>query len=122
MIRRDGMRWARAWMLATLVLAVGVGLVLGLSMGRRDPRPPTYLEQITSALDLRPEQVAAIENVLAAEDRDIDRWLEQSLVGLRDRVAERRARTESDVLATLDAEQRARYEQLAQADVTAGGR
>jgi hypothetical protein len=109
-------------MLATLVLAAGAGLALGLSMNRGEERPPTYLEQLTTALDLRPEQVAAIEAVLADEDRDIDAWLEESLTGLRDRVAERRARTEAEMLAALDADQQDLYENLARADGGSGGR
>jgi hypothetical protein len=109
-------------MLATLTLAAGAGLVLGLALGRNEPRPPTYLEQLTSALDLRPEQVAAIEAVLGDEDRDIDGWLEESLAGLRERVAERRARTESEMLARLEAGQRDRYERLARADTAGSGR
>jgi hypothetical protein len=122
MSRADGARWTRAWMLATLVLAAGAGLVLGLALGRSEPRPSTYLEQLTALLDLRPEQVASIEALLEAEDSDIDRWLEQSLAGLRGRVAERRARTESELLSTLDAEQHARYAQLASAGASGSGR
>jgi hypothetical protein len=103
-------------MLATLALTLATGVMLGLALGRGEPRPPTYLEQLTSALALRPEQVATVESLLAAEDRDIDGWLSESLLGLRDRVAERRARTERELLAALDEEQRSRYEQLAQGD------
>lgn len=116
MTRRGGARWTRAWMLATLALTLATGVMLGLALGRGEPRPPTYLEQLTSALALRPEQVATVESLLAAEDRDIDGWLSESLLGLRDRVAERRARTERELLAALDEEQRSRYEQLAQGD------
>ena len=104
----------RVWLLASLLLAGAAGAVAGVAWERRAERRPTYLEQLSEMLALRPEQTAAIESILADEDRDIDIWLEHSLSGLRDRVAERRQRTEQALLAVLDPEQRERYDRLAQ--------
>ena len=105
---------ARAWLLVSLLLAAAAGAVGGVAWARRAERRPSYLEQLTESLALRPEQTAAIEAILGAEDREIDAAIEGSLAGLRDRVAERRQRTEHELLAVLDAEQRARYDELVQ--------
>jgi len=102
----------RVWLLASLLLAGAAGAVAGVAWERHADRRPTYLEQLTDMLSLRPEQTAAIEAILASEDRDIDQWLEESLAGLRDRVAERRQRTEQELLAVLDDGQRERYDRL----------
>jgi Spy/CpxP family protein refolding chaperone len=104
----------RVWLLAALLLAGAAGALAGVAWERHAGRRATYLEQLTDALDLRPEQTAAIEAILSDEDRDLDQWLEQSLSGLRDQVAERRQRTEQELLAVLDPEQRERYDRLAQ--------
>lgn len=104
----------RIWLALSLVLAGVAGAVAGVAWERRAERRPTYLEQLTDTLALRPEQTAAIESILGDEDRDLDRWLEESLSGLRDRVADRRQRTEQELLAVLDPEQRERYDRLQQ--------
>lgn len=102
----------RVWLLAALLLAGAAGAMAGVAWERHADRRPTYLEQLSESLDLRPQQTAAIESILGDEDRDLDQWLEQSLSGLRDRVAERRQRTEQELLAVLDPEQRERYDRL----------
>ena len=105
---------ARAWLLVSLLLAAAAGAVAGVAWERRAERQPSYLEQLAQSLDLRPEQTAAIEAILGAEDRELDAAIEGSLVGLRERVAERRQRTEEELLAVLDPAQRARYDELMQ--------
>ena len=86
-------------------------------------RPAGYLEQLAHDLDLRPSQVAAADEVLAAEDRDIDALLGEALTPLQARVAARRAQTEQRLLSLLDEAQRARWQALAAgAGGEAGGR
>jgi hypothetical protein len=117
-------RSARAWILLALLVALATGTLTGWQLGRRDAvdRRPTYLEQLAVQLELRPDQIAAIESVLAAEDRDVDALLERQLEALRGPVAERRRHTEAELVACLDPDQRARYEALlAGAAPSAGG-
>ena len=102
----------RVWLVVSVLLAAAAGAVAGAAWSRHADRPPTYLEQLGASLSLRPDQTAAIESILSAEDRDLDEWLEESLTGLRERVAERRQRTETELLAVLDPEQRERYDRL----------
>ena len=102
----------RVWLVVSVLLAAAAGAVAGAAWSRHADRPPTYLQQLGASLSLRPDQTAAIESILSAEDRDLDQWLEESLTGLRERVAERRQRTETELLAVLDAEQRERYDRL----------
>jgi hypothetical protein len=105
----------RLWLAAALVLALATGVLLGRQLGPDEVRPPSYLEQLADTLDLRGDQVAAIEQILAAEDADIDSWLQESLEGLSERVAQRRQRTEQELLAALDPPQREQYRQLSRA-------
>ena len=97
---------------AILVGAAVCLLVAGFVLGRAFPdaadRRASYLEQLTDDLDLRPDQVAAVERVLAEEDREID----DLLGSLQGDVAARRVRTEQQVLAVLDGAQRQRYDSL----------
>jgi len=102
----------RVWLVVSVLLAAAAGAVGGVAWSRHAGHPPTYLEQLEASLSLRPEQTAAIESILSNEDRDLDLWLEESLAGLRERVAERRQRTETELLAVLDQEQRERYDRL----------
>jgi len=102
----------RVWLVASVLLAGAAGAVAGAAWSRHADRPPTYLEQLVESLSLRPDQTTAIESILSSEDRDLDQWLEESLTGLRERVAERRTRTEAELLAVLDPEQRERYDRL----------
>ncbi len=100
------------WLAAGMALALASGLLLGRRFPAEPEPPPSYLTQLADILDLRADQVAAIDALLTAEDRDLDAWLADSLAGLADRVAERRRRTEQELLACLDADQRARYVEL----------
>jgi len=103
---------ARLLVVALAVLCVAAGWLAGRNWPSSPPRPPTYLEQLTRAVDLRPDQVAVIERVLADEDRDIDALLDHNITGVRTELAARRARSEQEVLAVLDAGQRDRYQAL----------
>lgn len=110
---------SKPWTLRLSVLALAaVCLAVGWVAGRPgDPAPPaTYLEQLTDMLDLSPAQVAAIDAILAEEDKDVDALLTASLEALREPVAARRAQTEEAMLAQLDEEQRARYRELLAAE------
>ncbi|MHC4844913.1 MAG: hypothetical protein ACYTCU_02000 [Planctomycetota bacterium] len=109
---------SRPWTLRLSVLALAAAcLVIGYVVGRpgQSAPPSTYLAQLTTVLELRPAQVAAIAEILAEEDRAVDEMLAAQLDALREPVAERRARTEEALLAQLDADQRDQYRQLAQA-------
>ncbi len=103
---------ARLAVVALTVLCLVAGWLLGRLLPVAPERADGYLQQLTQALDLRPDQVARLEAVLSAEDRDIDALLERELAGLRDELAERRERTGQEVLAVLDEAQRRRYDEL----------
>jgi len=103
---------ARLAVLVLAVLCVLAGWQAGRLTGASSAPAPSYLEQLTQALDLRPDQVAALEAVLADEDRELDALLTRGLDGIRAEVAQRRSRTEQELVALLDASQRARYESL----------
>jgi hypothetical protein len=105
---------------AILVVAAGCLLGAGFLLGRLlpggDASPPGYLQQLTDALDLRPDQVATLEHVLSEEDRDIDALLKRITGPLQAETAARRVRTEQQVLAVLDPAQRQRYDSLMAAE------
>jgi len=108
--------------LAAIVLGglclLGSGFLLGRMMYAPEAPGPGYLQQLTEALDLRPDQVAALERVLSDEDRDLDQLLDRNLAPLQQQTDARRSHTEQQVLAVLDPAQRQRYDSL----VAAGGR
>jgi hypothetical protein len=115
----DGARAVRVSVVLLALLCVATGVLAGYLVRGLQERKPTYLEQLTEMLALRPEQVAAIEAVLTEEDREIDALLYGQWQELQAPVAARRERTESALLAALDGPQRARYEQLVSATVPA---
>ena len=100
---------ARLLVVALAVLCLAAGWFAGRSFPASPAHRTGYLEQLTRALDLRPDQVAAVERMLSDEDRDLDALLQRGLDGIKADVAARRERTERDVLAVLDAGQRQRY-------------
>ncbi len=107
---------ARLAVVALALLCALAGWVLGRLVPAPGPHAPGYLEQLTDALELRPDQVAALDRVLDEEDRELDELLSRGLEGLREEAAERRARTERELLALLDDAQRARYDALVAAE------
>jgi len=115
---------ARRGTLTVLVAALALGaagfLIGRASLGGSAP-PPGYLAQLAADLGLRPDQVAAADAILSEEDREIDALLGAALEPLRLAVAERRARTESALLALLDADQHARWQELSEAVTVHGG-
>ncbi|HEX5011607.1 MAG TPA: hypothetical protein VFY71_14535 [Planctomycetota bacterium] len=117
----SGARISPGARLAALVLGglclLGSGFLLGRMVYAPDAPPPSYLEKLTQALDLRPDQVAALERVLSDEDRDIDAALDRNVSTLQQETEARRSRTEEQMLALLDPAQRQRYDSL----VAAGG-
>jgi hypothetical protein len=122
MSARDLSRGARAPVLLLALLCLATGGLAGSQWRDATSRTPSYLAQLTDSLGLRPDQVAALDSVLEAEDVAIDALLKAKLDELNGPVAERRRRTEDELLALLDAPQRARYEQLLQAGSTDGER
>jgi hypothetical protein len=109
---------ARLAVVALAVLCLAAGFFLG-RLQRDEPQPDEYLEQLTRALELRPEQVARVEALLAAEDEEIDALIQHGLDSVVDEVTARRERTGREVLAVLDGAQRRRYDELLVAE---GGR
>ncbi|MCB9898092.1 MAG: hypothetical protein H6825_08815 [Planctomycetes bacterium] len=98
--------------LTVLALASGgIGYALG-RQGSQPDRGETYLQALQRDLDLRPEQVEAVDRLLAREDADLAALVDDSRDALRDPVAARRRQTEHEMLSLLDDEQRARYEAL----------
>lgn len=103
---------ARLLVVALAVLCVAGGWLAGRSWPSAAAEPRGYLEQLAQSLDLRPDQVAAVERLLTEEDRDLDALLQRGLDGIKGDVAARRTRTEQEMLALLDAAQRRRYDEL----------
>ena len=72
----SGARVSPGTRLAAIVLGglclLGSGFLLGRLAYKPEAPGPGYLQQLTEALDLRPDQVAALERVLSEEDRDLD--------------------------------------------------
>lgn len=103
--------------LSLAVLAVSC-LLLGYTWGARaeDPAGPSaersYLAALTDDLQLRTEQVVEIGRLLATEDKDIQALTEQHRRELQGPIADRLERTVDAMLALLDDEQRARYQEL----------
>lgn len=100
---------------ALLLLALLCGAT-GYWLGAREPSPdappPTWLATLDEALALSPEQVTAIDRLLAAEDADLAALVDAQRDAIRDEVAARRQQTEDAMLALLDHDQRARYTEL----------
>lgn len=98
--------------LALGMICVALGWVLGSrSSSSEPPSPPTYLQQLKGALDLRPDQVAAIDRVLAEETAELRELVASHRDAMREPVAARRQLTEDEILALLDPDQRVTYEQ-----------
>lgn len=98
------------------LLCLAAGWFAGSLGGDAGEGPPSYLARLTADLGLRPEQVMRIEAILADEDADLAALLDEHRLALQGPVAERRERTEAEVLAVLDDGQRMRYEELARQD------
>jgi len=116
----DGARRVRVSVVLLVMACLGIGGLAGYRLRGEPARAPSYLAQLTASLDLRPDQVARLESVLAEEDHEIDALLGRQLQELQEPVAARRERTEQALVALLDATQRARYEQLLSADGAPG--
>jgi len=71
------------------------------------------LPALPGALDLRPDQVAAIDRLLAEETADLRELVARHREAMREPVAARRQRTEDEILTLLDPDQRVTYEQRA---------
>ena len=102
--------------LLAMVVPALLGLAVGWGFGQRggdaSPTAPSHLAVLTRDLGLRPDQIAAISGLFAAQDRDLQQLVEAQRTSLREPIAARLARTEDDMLALLDDEQRATYERL----------
>ena len=103
---------AKVLIVALVVLVAAGGWFAGRHWPSAEQEPRGYLLQLTEAVGLRPDQVAAVERLLNDEDRDIDALLQRGLDGIKGDVAARRSRTEQEMLALLDAAQRRRFDEL----------
>ncbi len=103
--------------LSVVVLAVAC-LVLGFVWGARGAASTdqgggqSFLSTLTDDLSLRDEQVVAIGQLLASEDKDIQELTEQHRRQLEGPIAARLDKTVEAMLAVLDDEQLARYHDL----------
>lgn len=103
--------------LSVVVLAVAC-LVLGFVWGTRgadsvdEEGGQSFLSILTDDLSLRDEQVVAIGQLLASEDKDIQELTELHRRELQGPIAARLDKTVEAMLAVLDDEQRARYHDL----------
>ena len=103
---------AKVLIVVLVVLGAAGGWLAGRHWPSAQAEPRGYLLELAESLSLRPEQVAAVERLLNEEDRDLDALLQRGLDGIKGEVAARRARTEQEMLALLDATQRRRFDEL----------
>jgi hypothetical protein len=68
--------------------------------------------QLKADLGLSPEQVAAVDAILADFDRELDELLSRQRQAIQEEVGTRLDQSERDILAVLDQDQRERYAQL----------
>jgi hypothetical protein len=102
----------RGGVLLVAVLCLAAGYAARVALEPAETAPPSYLEQLTRDLDLRPDQVAAIDALLAREDRDLEAAVAGHREALSEQVAARRQETEDAVLALLDEGQLETYRAL----------
>lgn len=97
-----------------LCLVAGLAAFVGHALGRRAPTPRTpaseaRLEVLARDLALRPDQIAALGGLFAEQDRDLQVLVDEARDALATPTAARLQRTEDDMLALLDPDQRSRY-------------
>jgi hypothetical protein len=100
----------------TVLLLCGLCLGLGYAFGRQtdaDPAPGgVHLRELDAALDLRTDQMAAIDKLLARHDAEVQALVDSHREALRKPLEESLSRTEQAMLALLDDDQRDRYHEL----------
>lgn len=101
---------ARTRLVVLVLLGFGAGWFSARLAGTAAPEAPTYLATLAERLALRPDQVERIAQILGEEDRRLVELVAEERPVLAERVAAERSRTEADIVALLDDEQRARYE------------
>ena len=100
-------------MVAVLALAfTALGYLIGSQSNPPPAEPQPWLASLAADLDLRADQIAAIDRLLAEEDADLAALVSRQRAELREPVAARRERTEQAMLALLDDNQRETYDQL----------
>ena len=101
---------------ATVLLLCGLCLGLGFAFGRQTDSQPApggvHLRELDAALDLRTDQMAAIDELLARHDAEVQALVDSHREALREPLEESLSRTEQAMLALLDEEQRSRYHEL----------
>jgi len=102
---------------ATVLLMCGLCLGLGFVAGRQSDKEAApggvHLKQLDAALDLRTDQMAAIDELLARHDVEVQGLVDEHREALRKPLADSLTRTEEAILALLDEDQRNKYRELA---------
>jgi len=102
---------------ATVLLMCGLCLGLGFVVGRQSDKETApggvHLRQLDAALDLRTDQMAAIDELLTQHDAEVQELVDEHREALREPLADSLSRTEEAILALLDEDQRTRYLELA---------
>ena len=101
-------------------------LALGWVLGQRQhaepaARPEGHLAALTRDLALRPEQVEALAQLLAEQDRELQAMVERARAELAEPTADRLQQTEDEMLAMLDPDQQQRYLSLVAAPEAGAG-
>jgi hypothetical protein len=99
-------------LVALSLSCLALGGLAGWMLRAPPPAPAGYVAQLKADLGLRPDQVAAIDAILAESDRDVDELLSRVRQSIQDEVARRLEDNEQAILAVLDQAQRDRYAQL----------
>ena len=101
---------------ATILLLCGLCLGLGFVVGRQaDGEAPTggsHLRELDAALGLRTDQMAAIDELLARHDAEVQSLVDSHREQLRAPLEASLSRTEEAMLALLDEDQRSRYHEM----------
>ena len=102
---------------ATVLLLCGLCLGLGYVAGRRTEGEAApggvHLRKLDAALDLRTDQLAAIDELLARHDAEVRALVDEQREALRKPLEDSLSRTEEAILTLLDDEQPSKYLELA---------
>lgn len=109
-MNRSGRTLGIALLLCALCAALGY--VAGQRAGATESVGGGHLTLLIEELDLRSDQIERIDQLLSEHDAEVGLLVERHREQLRIPLAESLDRTESEILAVLDEDQRSRYLEL----------